>query len=105
MKARILIVMAVAALGVSLNAAAGDAKAAADKARTLCAGCHGPAGISVNPLWPNLAGQQGAYLAKSMHDYKSGHRNDPTMSAIGATMTDAEIEDLAAYFAALPPGG
>lgn len=97
--------MTVAALGFCLNAAAGDANAAAEKARTLCAGCHGPAGISVNPLWPNLAGQQTAYLAKSMRDYKSGQRNDPSMSMIAAAVNDAEIEDLAAYFHSLPPGG
>ena len=105
MNAKILIAATLAMLGLSLNAAAGDAKAAADKARTLCAGCHAPNGVSTNPLWPNLAGQQPAYLAKAMQDYKSGQRNDPAMSSIAATLTDAEIEDLAAYFAKLPPGG
>lgn len=102
MKANVLILTALAALALSFDAAAADAKAAADKARTLCAGCHGPNGISVNPLWPNLAGQHAPYLAKSMRDYRSGQRSDPTMSSIAETLTDAEIENLAAYFAALP---
>ncbi len=105
MNAKILILAALVACSMSLDAAAADAKAAADKARTLCAGCHGPVGVSTNPLWPNLAGQQNAYLAKSLRDYKSGQRNDPVMSGIAGTLTDAEMEDLAAYFAALPPGG
>jgi cytochrome c553 len=103
--AKILILAALAVFSVSLDAAAGDAKAAADKARTLCAGCHGPNGVSTNPLWPNLAGQQAGYLAKAMHDYKGGQRNDPVMSGIAGTLTDAEMDDLAAYFAALPPDG
>ena len=84
----------------SVNA---DDMAAAEKARTLCAGCHGPTGISVNPLWPSLAGQHAPYLAKSMGDYKTGQRSDPSMSAIATTLGDAEIEALAAYYAALPP--
>ena len=79
-----------------------DDMAAAEKARTLCAGCHGPDGISVNPLWPSLAGQHAQYLAKAMGDYKSGARNEPTMSAIAATLTDAELEALAAHYANLP---
>ena len=105
MKTGLLIVIAMAVLGLSLDAAAGDASAAAGKARSLCAGCHGPNGISSNPLWPNLAGQQTAYLAKSMRDFKSGQRNDPMMSSIAASISDGEIDDLAAYFHALPPGG
>jgi cytochrome c553 len=104
-KAEILIPAALAVLAMSLDTAGADAKAGADKARALCAGCHGPNGISVNPLWPNLAGQHAAYLAKSTRDYKSGLRSDPVMSTIAESLTDAEIEDLAAYFAGLPPGG
>jgi cytochrome c553 len=97
--------LALIAVGPGLEASAADAKAGADKARALCAGCHGPNGISVNPIWPNLAGQHAAYLAKSTRDYKSGLRTDPVMSTIAETLSDAEIEDLAAYFASLPPGG
>jgi cytochrome c553 len=85
----------------SLGAAAAES-AAEEKARTLCAGCHGPAGISVNPQWPNIAGQQAAYLANSISDYKAGRRNEPSMSAIATTLADGEIEALAAYYAALP---
>ena len=104
MKTRILILAAVAALGMSLDALAADAKAGAAKAGP-CAGCHGQNGISSNPLWPNLAGQPAAYLAKTMRDYRSGQRDDPMMSSIAERLTDAEIEDLAAYYASLPPGG
>lgn len=104
MKSTIIIATAVAALGLSLGASAADQNAA-DKAKTLCAGCHGPNGISVNPLWPNLAGQKAAYIEKAMRDYKTGQRTDPSMSAIAATVNDSELASLGAYYAALPPGG
>ncbi|MCL4791363.1 MAG: c-type cytochrome [Gammaproteobacteria bacterium] len=104
MKSTIIIATAVAALGLSLGASAADQNAA-QKAKTLCAGCHGPNGISVNPLWPNLAGQKAAYAEKAMRDYKSGLRSEPSMSAIAATLDESELAGLAAYYAALPPGG
>ena len=84
---------------------AGNPKAAADKAETLCAGCHGPDGISTNPLWPNLAGQKEQYLVKTMKEYRDKVRPDPNMAAYAQTLSDQEIEDLAAYYAELPPGG
>ncbi len=88
-----------------LAAQAGDAKAAEPQATTLCAGCHGPRGISSNPLWPNLAGQQEQYLIKQMKDYKEGRRADPVMGPLAQTMDDKDIENFAAYYTALAPGG
>ena len=90
---------------VPLAGQAGDPRAAESKASTLCAGCHGPNGISSNPLWPNLAGQQEQYLIKQMMDYKEGRRADPVMGPLAQTLDDKAIEDLAAYYTALPPGG
>jgi cytochrome c553 len=84
---------------------AGDPKAAQAQATTLCAGCHGPKGVSANPLWPNLAGQQEQYLVKQMQDYRDGRRNDPVMAPLAQTLDNKAIEDLAAYFTALSPGG
>jgi cytochrome c553 len=103
-KSTIIIATAVAALGLSLGASAADQNAA-EKAKTLCAGCHGPNGLSVNPLWPNLAGQKADYLQKAMRDYKNGTRNDPLMSPISGTLNESELAGLAAYYAALPAGG
>ena len=74
-------------------------------AKTLCAGCHGPDGISTNPLWPNLAGQQIDYTAKQLRDYRDGVRKDPNMSGLSQTLTDRQIEALAAYYASLPDRG
>lgn len=75
----------------------GEAKAA------LCAACHGPKGISVNPLWPSLAGQQAAYLAKQIRAFRDGGRTEVTMQPFVAALSDQEIEDLAAYYASLSP--
>ena len=83
-------------------AAAGDAAAGKTKA-ALCAACHGPAGISVNPLWPSLAGQQEAYLAKQIREFRDGVRVEPTMQPFVQHLTDQDIDDLAAYYAGLSP--
>lgn len=75
---------------------AGKAKAAA------CVGCHGSNGISVAPNYPNLAGQKEAYLKMAINKYRSGERNDPTMKAMVGALTDADVDNLAAYFSSLP---
>ena len=77
--------------------AGGDAKAGGAKAVT-CAACHGRDGNSVNPLWPNLAGQHAPYLVKQLKDFRAGNRSDPSMSAFARPLSDQDIEDLAAYF-------
>ncbi|MDE0509912.1 MAG: cytochrome c [Gammaproteobacteria bacterium] len=82
----------------------GDVDAGRDKA-ALCAACHGPNGISSNPLWPNLAGQHEAYLAKQIRDFRDGAREDISMQPFVAQLTEQDIADLAAFYASLPAGG
>ena len=65
------------------------------------AACHGQNGISGNPLWPSLAGQQEAYLAKQIKAFRDGERSDVSMQPFVANLTDQDVEDLAAYHAAL----
>lgn len=77
---------------------AGDAEAGKAKA-AMCAACHGAAGISSIPMYPNLAGQKEAYLLKQLKDFKSGQRNDPTMKGMVMALSDADMENLAAYYA------
>ncbi|WP_114324945.1 c-type cytochrome [Candidatus Colwellia aromaticivorans] len=79
---------------------AGDAAAGKGKSM-MCAACHGMAGISAVPTYPNLAGQKEAYLVKQLKDFKSGKRNDPTMKGMVASLQDADMADLAAYYASL----
>lgn len=85
----------------SSTALAGDAAAGKSKAAS-CIGCHGMTGISVNPLWPNLAGQHPEYLVKQLQDFKSGARKDPNMNALAAALSDADMADIAAFFASQP---
>ena len=87
----------IVALGYSQITLAGDA--AAGQARSaLCAACHGAAGISANELWPNLAGQKEGYLIKQMKAFRDGVRSDPLMSPMSKALTDADIENLAAFY-------
>ncbi len=65
----------------------------------LCAGCHGETGKAVLADYPNLAGQNQRYLASSLRAYKTGERQNSAMRAMVGTLTDAEIEDLARYYA------
>lgn len=77
------------------DVAKGKAKSA------VCAACHGPKGISLSPIWPNLAGQKKQYLIKQLKDFKSGKRKDPSMAPIIATLTEEDIKNLAAYYSSL----
>lgn len=72
-----------------------------DTAKTLCAGCHGPVGISTNDLWPNLAGQKAGYIAQQLKAYRDGTRVDANMSGLVQNLTDEQIAALAAYYAKL----
>jgi cytochrome c553 len=97
-----------ATLGVSsplLQAA--DLNAGKAKAAEVCAACHGAEGNSSNPTWPNLAGQHASYIAKQLADFKPANqgvanRPNPIMAGIVAGLSDADTQNLAAYFASLP---
>jgi len=80
---------------------AGDLAAGKNKSDS-CAACHGAAGISPNTSWPNLAGQQKAYLVKQMKDFRDGRRSDPWMSPMAKPLSDEDIENLADFFNSLP---
>ena len=69
----------------------------------VCTACHGYSGISANDEWPNLAGQQPGYLVKQLKAYRDGSREDPVMSPMAAGLTDADIENIAAWFNSLQP--
>lgn len=100
MKKLASIVIAGMLLGTSAAALAGDAALGKAKAAS-CSGCHGPAGISSNPMWPNLAGQKEGYLVKQMKAFRDGTRADPLMAPMAKPLTDADIDNLAAYFSSL----
>lgn len=83
-------------------ASAADLVAAKKKAQEVCAACHGLDGISPVPDFPKLAGQYPDYMAKALRDYKSGVRKNAVMAGFAAQLTDKDIENLSAYYAAQP---
>ena len=93
-------IVAVALLGASLPALA--EKAATPEKVTVCAACHGADGKATQALYPHLAGQYANYLEQALKEYRAGTRKNPIMAAQAATLTDADIEQLAAYYAAQP---
>ena len=68
----------------------------------VCAACHGQNGVSATGNWPTLAGQHRDYIENVLQQYRSGERKDPVMAGQVMNLTDEDIADLAAYFAALP---
>jgi cytochrome c553 len=64
-----------------------------------CVACHGPDGVGILPEYPVLAGQHADYLRQALRDYRSGKRQNAIMNGFAAPLTDADIRELAAYFA------
>lgn len=93
--------MIAAALSVLAMGAAHAADEAAGKAKyASCAGCHGPNGKSASPAFPTLAGKDVATITTALHDFKSGKRNNPMMSPQAKGLSDADIDNLAAFLSA-----
>lgn len=85
------------ASAVNGNAVAGKQKAAA------CAACHGADGNTpIDANTPKLAGQYPDYLLKALKDYKSGKRSNAIMAAQVKDLSEADMANLAVYFASLP---
>jgi cytochrome c553 len=82
-------------------AAGGNAGSGKEKAK-VCEACHGPDGKSVDPSYPNLAGQHESYLQKSLGDYRSGRRTNAVMAGfagpLAGPLSDQDIMDLAAWY-------
>jgi len=64
-----------------------------------CDRCHGVNGNSVDPRLPALAAQRVEYLEKTLHAYRTGERKSPQMAAMSDVLTEADVENLAAYYA------
>jgi len=110
MKHLVRLLIALAAVGLSLNApaqtaAAGEkagSAAAGEKKAAMCIGCHGipdyKASFPEIYRVPMIAGQGAKYIASALGQYKKGDRKHPTMRAIAASLTDQDIADLAAFY-------
>ena len=63
-----------------------------------CAACHGTDGNSVSPMWPALAGQHARYIVNQLNAFKAGERLDAGMRGFASTLSEQDMEDIAAYF-------
>ncbi len=93
---------AVALLLAAAVAPAADPEAGRRKAQ-VCAACHGPDGNATIPGTPSLAGQPVFFTHWQLIKYRDGRRKDPQMSPLAEKLDDADMADLAAFYAAQPP--
>lgn len=97
-----LVVLILSLIHVASHAAAMSGEAMRGKSKSAtCTACHGPAGVSANPLWPNLAGQKADYMVKQLEAFQKGDRKDPLMTPVTQTLSREDFKELAAYFATL----
>jgi cytochrome c553 len=101
--------MVLFALGASLallcahsSAEAGDAKAGRAKVEDVCAVCHGVDGLSKVPEAPSLAGQNETYMIEQLGLFKTGSRSNDMMTGVAKDLSDSDIQNVAAYYAAIP---
>jgi cytochrome c553 len=78
--------------------AAGRTQRGAEIAAQTCAACHGEKGLSQGQF-PSLAGQSPYAIYKQLHDFRSGARVNPQMSAIAQTLAVEDLANVAAYYA------
>jgi cytochrome c553 len=100
-----LAAMAPAAALAQGTAPAGDPAKGANKV-AMCQGCHGIVGwrTAYPEIYkvPKISGQHAAYIVAALKEYKAGNRGHPSMKAIAATLSDADMADIAAYYSQTP---
>jgi cytochrome c553 len=87
-------------LALSPAAMASDLERARKIVSSRCVLCHGMNGESSSEVFPRLAAQNANYVAEQLRDFQSGRRKSSTMTDMVAGLTEADMADLGAYFAA-----
>ena len=77
--------------------------AAPENVTGLCATCHGKNGVGIASIYPSLAGQHADYLERALTEYRKGDRKNAIMPAFANQLSEAEIKQVAAYYAAQQP--
>lgn len=104
-------IVLLAVVGLALLAGPGaeaqERRVAPEVVTRVCSTCHGARGISISPMFPNLAGQQAVYLETQLKAFRDRSRADPHAQAfmwgMAAQLSDSVITEIAAYYAAQPP--
>ena len=87
---------------VAGSAHADDAKRAEEIVQGKCFICHGADGESSSPVFPRLAGQNAAYVARQLADYKAGRRRSSTMQPMVEDLAPADFAALGSWYATRP---
>ena len=88
--------------GFPMGSAIGADLEAGSQLATQCSACHGADGVSTGNEFPNLASQKESYIKSQLLAFKNDDRKNPLMNAIAASLSETDIENLAAHFASLP---
>jgi cytochrome c553 len=89
-------------IGMAPAAVFADEKRAEEIVQGKCFICHGADGESSSPVFPRLAGQNAAYVARQLADYKSGKRRSPSMQPMVEDLSAADFAALGAWYASRP---
>lgn len=69
----------------------------------VCGACHGADGNSMIPATPSISGQPAQFIVTQLFMFREGKRKDAQMSPFASSLTNADLNDLAAYFSAQKP--
>lgn len=69
----------------------------------VCQVCHGLNGESMQDTFPKIAGLSRGYIAKQLHDIRTGRRTVDVMTPIASSLTEAEVDEIATWFSQMPP--
>jgi len=102
MKAPIIASLIVAGLASSVSAQAASIYAGESRAAAVCSQCHGIRGTSDAPF-PQLAGRDADYLESALKQYRDKTRKSDIMNNIAGSLSDQDIDNVAAYYARIKP--
>lgn len=104
MKKLVIAVLTAAFLGLIPNLLLAEGDAAAGQAKSaLCGSCHGVDGNSLMAMNPKLAGQSARYMVKQLQEFKSGARESAIMASMVLSLSDQDMEDIAAWYSSQQP--
>ena len=104
MKKLVIAVLTAAFVGLIPNLLLAEGNAAAGQAKSaLCGSCHGVDGNSLMAMNPKLAGQSARYMVKQLQEFKSGARESAIMASMVLSLSDQDMEDIAAWYSSQQP--
>lgn len=104
MKKTVIAVLVTAFVGLIPNLLLAEGDAAAGQAKSaLCGSCHGVDGNSLMAMNPKLAGQSARYMVKQLQEFKSGARESAIMASMVLSLSDQDMEDIAAWYSSQQP--